>query len=99
MSSYFNQGSGDPGSGNTSQPSALGPLTAGPGMEHDVRSSHHGEGVTPVSAAGSAGTGVGGAGGPGGPGGMHLPGHGGSHPPGIYQVYGQIVVVCINNID
>jgi len=76
------QGSGDTGSGNTSQPSALGPLTAGPGMEHDVRSSHHGEGVTPVSAAGSAGTGVGGAGGPGGPGGMHLPGHGGSHPPG-----------------
>ena len=52
-------------------------------MEHDVRSSHHGEGVTPVSAAGSAGAGVGGTGGPGGPGGMHLPGHGGAHPPGM----------------
>ena len=50
-------------------------------MEHDVRSSHHGEGVPPVSAAGSAGTGVGGTGGPGGP--LHLPGHGGSHPPGM----------------
>ena len=54
-------------------------------MDHDVRASHHGEGVaagSAGSAAGSAGAGVGGTGGPGGPGGMHIPGHGGPHVPG-----------------
>ena len=51
-------------------------------MDHDARSSHHGEGVpagAAGSAAGSAGAGVGG---PGGPEGMRgLPVHGG--PPGM----------------
>ena len=55
-------------------------------MDHDARSSHHGEGVpagAAGSAAGSAGAGVGG---PGGPEGMRgLPVHGG--PPGMGNYY------------
>ena len=55
-------------------------------MDHDARSSHHGEGV-PAGAAGSAAGSAGaGLGGPGGPEGMRgLPAHGG--PPGMGNVF------------
>ena len=79
-------GSGDPGSGSTLPPSASGSLPTGAGMDHDARSSHHGEGV-PAGAAGSAAGSAGaGLGGPGGPEGMRgLPAHGG--PPGMGNVF------------
>ena len=84
-------GSGDLTSGGASQPSALNSLGAGaPGMDHEARAAHHGDGVgagAAGSAAGSAGGGVGGAGGSGGPGGMHSnSGHGGSHVAGLGNV-------------
>ena len=55
-------------------------------MDHDARSSHHGEGV-PAGAAGSAAGSAGaGLGGPGGPEGMRgLPAHGG--PPGMGNLF------------